>query len=153
MSTTPVGFPATDSRPVHPLHAAVLWGLLGLFCLRVAAQLAAAAGPLSFLPPFEAWHSGLLPYPALVAAQIAIVALYAWMARGIGSGRTRPRPGLGRLLLVLGGVYFAFMAARLLLGATALSGSSWWHAPIPSVFHLVLAGFLLVAGHFHASKP
>ena len=48
--------------------------------------------------------------------------------------------------------YFAFMATRLLLGATLLSESSWWHAPIPSVFHLVLAGFLLVAGHFHAFR-
>ena len=96
VSTISIESPTTDSPPTRRLHAAVLWGLLGLFCFRVAAQLAVAAGPLPILPPFEAWHSGLLPYPALVATQVAIVALYAWMARGIGAGRTRPRPGLGR---------------------------------------------------------
>jgi hypothetical protein len=126
---------------------------LALFCFRVAAQLAAAVISLPFLPPFEAWHSGTLPYPVLVVSQVAIVAVYAWMARGIANGRTRPGARLGGWLLVLGGLYFALMVARLILGATLLSGSSWWHAPVPSAFHLVLAGFLIVAGHFHTSRP
>ena len=143
---------ASTDTGANRTHATLLWLLLGLFLFRVAAQLAAAATALPFLPPFEAWHSGALPYPALVVAQIAIVAVYAWMARGIAVGRTRPRPRLGRFLLVFGGVYFAFMVARLALGATLLVESSWWRAPIPSSFHLVLAGFLIVAGHFHASR-
>ena len=142
---------ATDTG-ANPAHATLLWLLLGFFCFRVVAQLAAAVTPLPFLPPFEAWHSGALPYPALVVAQVAIVAVYAWMARGIAVGRTRPRPRLGRFLLVFGGVYFAFMLARLVLGVTFLSELSWWRALIPSIFHLVLAGFLIVAGHFHASR-
>ena len=142
---------ASTNAAARRAHAALLWLLLALFCFRVAAQLAAAATPLPFLPAFEAWHSGALPYPALVAAQLVIVVLYAWMARGIG-GRTRPRPRLGRSLLLFGSLYFTCMAVRLVLGATLLSGSSWWCAPIPSIFHLVLAGFLIVAGHFHSSR-
>ena len=149
MSTTTA--PQTDTG-THRAHVTLLWLLLACFCLRVVAQLVVAVTPLPFLPPFEAWHSGALPYPALVVWQIAIVALYAWMARGIAVGRTRPRPRLGGFLLVLGGVYLAFMVTRLVLGATLLSDSSWWRAPIPSLFHLVLAGFLIVAGHFHASR-
>lgn len=129
-------------------HARLLWLLLALFLFRVVAQLVQTFRPVGFLPPWEAWHSGALPYPWLVASQAALAALYAWMAAGIGSGRTRPRPTLGRWLLGLGGVYFAFMAARLVLGATVLA-ETWFDAPLPSGFHLVLASFLLVAGSFH----
>jgi len=131
-------------------HASVLWALLAAFVLRVVAQLAAAAGPLPFLPPFEAWHSATLPYPVLVAIQVAIVVLFARMAVGIRDGAV-PRIGLGRFLLVFGSLYFASMAARMVLGLTVLRDSHWFRAPIPSCFHLVLAGFLLVAGHYHAA--
>lgn len=150
MDPDAVGIPL--ERPPGPgCHGALLWLLLGLFCLRVVGQPLAAVLDLPLLPPFEAWHGGALPYPVLVAAQVAIVALYAWMARGIGGGRTRPRRRLGRALLLLGGVYLAFLAARLVLGATVLADSRWWSARIPTVSHLVLAAFLLVAGHFHAT--
>ena len=89
-------------------HAALLWILLALFCFRVVAQLAVAVAPLPFLPSFEAWHSGALPYPVLVACQLLIVALYAWMARGIGSGRTRPDSRLARCRLSHGRLKIQF---------------------------------------------
>ena len=73
--------------------------------------------------------TGLLLSPALVAAQFLIIALYTRMVRGIASGKTRPRPRLGRFLLLFGGVYFAFMATRLMLGATVLSHSTVSMAP------------------------
>ncbi len=132
--------------------AAILWILLGLFCFRVAAQLIQALAPVSLLPAFEAWHSGALPYPLLVATQLVIITVYAWTAWGIQVGRTRPDRRLGRWLLGLGGVYFAFMLVRLALGAT-VAQQTWFDAPIPSVFHLVLAGFLLVAANFHFASP
>ena len=139
--------PAQDAV-LRTRHALVLWILFFAFGFRVLAQLVQASRPVTFLPPFEAWHSAALPYPLLVVVQLLIVVLYAWMARGISSGRTRPRPRLGRALGWLGGVYFAFMAARLVLGASVLR-ETWFDAPIPSGFHLVLASFLLVAGHYH----
>ncbi len=139
----------TSTDGTNSAHASLLWLLLGLFCFRVAAQLVVAVTPLPFLPPFEAWHSDSMPYPVLVIAQIAIIALCARMARGIAMERTEARSRLGALLLLLGGLYFLFMMVRLVLGATLLSDLSWWHAPVPSCFHLVLASFLIVAGHFH----
>ena len=132
--------------------AAILSVLLGLFCFRVAAQLIQALAPVSLLSSFEAWHSGALPYPLLVATQLVIITMYAWIAWGIQAGRTQPDRRLGRWLLGFGGVYFAFMLVRLALGAT-VAQQTWFDAPIPSVFHLVLAGFLLVAGNFHFASP
>ena len=51
--------------------------LLGLFVFRVIAQLLVLNLNLPLLPPFDAWHSALLPYPTLVAAQIAEPAVAA----------------------------------------------------------------------------
>ncbi len=130
-------------------HAHVLWFLLAVFLFRVLAQLVVAFVSVGFLPTFEAWHSATLPYPALVTSQVAIVALFVWLARDIG--RLRPtRPALGRFLVIFGTLYFTLMSIRLVLGATLWKGSSWVDAPIPSTFHLVLAGFLIVAGHYHS---
>ena len=44
------------------------------------------------------------------------------------------------------------MLVRLVLGAT-VAQQTWFDAPIPSAFHLVLAAFLLVAGRFHIAGP
>ncbi len=46
-----------------------------LFGFRVVAQLVQAWHPLRFLPPFEAWHSGALPYGWLVGTQVVIMAM------------------------------------------------------------------------------
>lgn len=132
-------------------HGRLLWLLVGVFGLRVTAQLAVAGGMLRFLPPFEAWHGGLLPYPALLFAQFAILTVCLYVAIGIWRGSARRCTRRGRRLLCLGGTYFAFMLARLVLGATLLTDSPWWNAPIPSVFHLVLAAFLIVVGHYHVA--
>lgn len=132
-------------------HAVALWVLLGLFCVRVAAQLIAAVAPLPYVPSFDQWASGALPYPALVAAQISIIVAYAAVAHRIGNGSSRPSAAVGRWLLAAGAVYFATMAVRLLAGLTVSSGHWWFDKPLPSFFHLVLASFLIVAGRFHGS--
>ena len=132
-------------------RAVGLWILLALFCLRVFGQLLVGFVPIAFLPAFEEWDSGALPYPALVFVQFVIIVVYAMMAWRIGRGKTEPSRRAGVWLLGIGSVYFALMLGRLMLGLTALEGHPWFDKPIPSFFHLVLAGFLLVAGHFHAS--
>jgi len=132
--------------------AVILSVLIVLFGFRVAAQLIQALTPVSLLPAFDAWHSQAFPYPLLLATQLVIITVYAWIARGIQAGRTQPDRRLGRWLLGLGGVYFAFMLVRLVLGAT-VSPQTWLDAPIPTVFHLVLAAFLLVVGNFHFAGP
>ncbi|MEM7791418.1 MAG: hypothetical protein AAF546_08450 [Verrucomicrobiota bacterium] len=47
----------------------ILTLLLVIFCFRVFAQLLQAVQPVDFLPPFERWASGLLPYPILLITQ------------------------------------------------------------------------------------
>src|ERR1700761_3887349 len=47
---------------------------LTLFMMRVAGQLIAGLCEPSWLPPFSAWESGLLPYWILLPVQIALMA-------------------------------------------------------------------------------
>jgi hypothetical protein len=57
---------------------------------------------------------------------------------------------------MFGALYFAAMAARIVLGLTVLSDRRWFASPIPTIFHLGLAGFVLLYGHFHyvhGAKP
>ena len=41
--------------------------LLGMFAFRVISQFLQLIGEYSWLPEFDSWHSGVLPYPALLA--------------------------------------------------------------------------------------
>ncbi len=62
----------------------VLLLLGGLFVLRVLAQLLQAIRPVSALPPFEEWHSGVMSYPVLLSVQVLIVVFVAavfWRVR------------------------------------------------------------------------
>ncbi len=79
---------------------AVLLGVLSLaFAARV--QLLVAVFDVTFLPPMEAWYSGLIPYPALLAIQLVILAVQLEISRElwVGAGAVSvPRPVLGRAL-------------------------------------------------------
>jgi uncharacterized protein len=129
------------------VHARLLWCLLGLFVIRVIAQPLSLA--VSQLPDFESWQSGVVPYPLLLATQVLIAAVFAILAASVSAATVNPRRGMGMLFLAVGATYFGAMLARLVLGATLLSNHHWFARPLPTTFHLVLAGFLLVYGHFH----
>ncbi|HJP61590.1 MAG TPA: hypothetical protein VJ865_16395 [Gemmatimonadaceae bacterium] len=101
------------------------------------------------MPRFESWHSGVLPYAGLVAAQVLIIAWFARTAWRFGKGDVVPRSRLGLYFLVFGSVYFLFMLARLALGLTIMRDSRWFTSYLPTAFHLVLASWLLVYGKFH----
>jgi hypothetical protein len=130
-------------------YAPWLWLFLALFIVRVIAQPIALLTSAPFLPPFESWHSGVLPYPALVGAQLLIIAWLARTAWHFSRGDVTPHYRLGVRVLVFGGLYFATMLARLVLGLTVLSTNRWFSSILPTIFHLVLASYLLVYGHFH----
>ncbi len=125
------------------MTAAALWVLLGLFVVRVVGQVLLAAGLLGaggVVPPWEEWYSGLLPYPWLLASQLAIVLAFGKASVDVtrGSGYfARAHPRFGRGILAFGVVYALGMGLRY-----ALRGS----LSIPIVFHWVLAGFLMVLG-------
>lgn len=130
-------------------HALLLGALLAAFMGRVTAQLIQAGRPVNGLPPFDAWQSGALPYPVLVASQLAIIAVAVWVIRGVATGRMRRSAKLGRVLLLFGAIYFVGMAARLALGLTLLRHVGWFTAVLPAVFHLVLASFVLTWADYH----
>ena len=133
-------------------YAFALWTLLGLFVVRVAAQLLIALGGGDFLPPWEEWFSGALGYPPLLVSQIAIVLLYGWIALGVTRGRGAfavPRRPAAVALLAIGSVYLAVMVIRYAIRMTLYPHERWSGGSIPIFFHWVLAGFILVLGFYH----
>jgi hypothetical protein len=123
--------------------------LTALFLVRVIAQPLALVIDHPLLPRFSAWQSGLLSYPWLVAFQVLILAVMSLTAWQASRSLLTPRPRLGKTLLALGAVYLAGTVARLALGLTIWADSSFFAKPVPSVFHLVLATFVLVCGYHH----
>jgi hypothetical protein len=124
-------------------RAQLLWVLLGLFALRVAGQLFVVSGRAPFLPPMDAWQSGLLPYPLLLASQAIILVLFAIVCLQFSRGRgyfVRPHHWLGTPLWGFGCLYALAMIVR--YGILQID-------IIPVIFHLVLATFLLVLAHHH----
>lgn len=133
------------------IHGRWLWLLLGLFLLRVAAQPLAWLTQWSALPSFDSWQSGALPYALLLPGQLLLVAMMARTARRVTSGAIVPNPRHGRTLLLIAAIYAAVAIGRLVAGATVLQGHWWFDAPLPSLFHLVLASFVAVYGNYHAA--
>jgi hypothetical protein len=126
--------------------ASLLWILLLLFAFRVFGQLLVVAGVAPFLPPMDHWQSGLLPYPALLASQVVILVLLTSVCVQFSRGRgyfVRHHAWLATPLWIVGWIYAIGMIIRYaLLRRDA----------IPVVFHIVLAGFLLVVAHHHREQ-
>ncbi|MDE2801746.1 MAG: hypothetical protein OXK21_02550 [Chloroflexota bacterium] len=133
---------------MHTQYLPWMTALTLLFVLRVIAQAVQWVGPVSFLPPFDAWQGSGLPYPALLASQLAIVALLVWTMLVVRADAVQPAPWKHRACFVLGGVYFGVMAFRLAAGLTFLADAAWFSAPLPALFHVVLASFILLFGHY-----
>jgi ornithine lipid hydroxylase len=137
------------------MHAAttrlsvLLYFLTTLFALRVVAQAIQHWVPFSFLPEFGRFQGSNLPYSVLLASQLLILTAMVWVAKRVGSGHMRPQAGAGRVLLVLGGIYFAGSVLRIVVGLTLGDALEWFTHWIPAIFHLVLAGFVLAMAAFH----
>src|SRR5687767_13498265 len=106
---------ATPPNRPSPAMAATLWVLLAMFVARVLGQLLVAADFGRFLPPWEEWYSGLLPYPWLLATQVLLVLIYGKICvdfmRGDGFF-VRPRPAFGSGLIAIGSIYLVVMVLR-----------------------------------------
>jgi len=132
---------STDAR------RAALWLLLGLFVLRVVGQIVVGLLSPAWLPPWREWYSGLLPYPLLLPAQLALI---AWMValnvqNTTGTGRWRVEsPRVRRVLRVLAGLYAGAMLLRYVLTMVLVPEMRWLHGTIPIVFHWVLAAYVAV---------
>ncbi len=126
--------------------------LAGLFVLRVLAQLIQALHPVWFLPPFQAWHGAVLPYPLLVASQAAVMLVLARVLWRVRTEAISPSPWKYRTCFAIGGIYFAFMGFRLFAGLTLLADHPWYSKSLPAFFHVVLATFILMLGHYIYKK-
>ena len=132
-------------------HRHLVWSTAGLslvFLARVVSQAVQNWAPVSFLPPFDDFQGSGLPYSALLSAQIAILVLLAVVVARMHRGKGLIGPRLIVPVLVAGGVYFAVMAFRLVLGLSVLSHSGWFSTWIPTVFHLVLASLIMLIGAY-----
>jgi hypothetical protein len=137
--------------PVPPLYPALLGGLTFLFVLRVLGQLAVALFEPAWLPPFERWYSGLMPYPLLLPTQLLMVAamikIVADVARGSGLF-VRLGPRIGRFLVRGSYAYAAGMVVRYVTTMSLHPELRWFTGTIPIWFHLVLAAFLYTLGRY-----
>lgn len=138
------------SAPAAPLP----WACVALFAARVVAQVEALLLAPDWLPPMEAWHSGLVPYYLLLPAQIVLLVIMAAMAANPhlrdGSFAAR-RPRTATFMRVVAVMYFAFMAGRLTLLVIDHGEDFWLQGGIPVTFHWVLALFLLAS--FREAPP
>ena len=120
----------------------------------MAGQALVAFAGVTFLPPMSEWYSGLLPYPLLLPAQVAILGAQAKISLDFARGRggvVTQRPRLGRVLVPVAVLYFAAMVARYVLTMAWYPERRWLGTgTIPVVFHWVLAAYLFVLGRHHA---
>lgn len=140
--------PEKTSAP-HEFYVVTLTSLLALFCFRVLAQLLQYYTELPFLPPFDAWQSGAVPYRVLLVLQIIIIVFYGWILNRIATNQKQFSRRQGWLMFISGLVYFLVMAARLFIGVAGLSEHYWFHSYLPTLFHFVLSSFLMVAGRYY----
>ena len=128
----------------HRHYSWVVSALTLAFAARVAGQALQRWAPVTFLPPFDDFQGSGLPYPVLLAAQVAILAVALAVIVRMRGNRSLISTRLVVPVAAAGVLYFAVMAVRLVLGLSVLSHSEWFSTWIPTVFHLVLASKLLL---------
>jgi hypothetical protein len=130
-----------------PVSALVLTALTVLFAARVVGQALVAFAGVPWLPPMDAWYSGLLPYPVLLPIQLVILGFQAAIDRDVWRGHgvfARPSDRMARRLRWFACAYALAMLVRLLVTGTHL---------IPVVLHWGLAAYLLtLAGRPRAGR-
>lgn len=144
---TQIATPSSAKASQH--YAKWLWLCSLLFAFRIAAQLFALLFSPKFLPTFESWHGGVLPYPLLLTSQVLILLWLTWSAHQFSKSKVYPHRRLGLVIIIFACLYFLTMLLRLLLGLTILSETRWFASYLPALFHLVLACYLFLYSHFH----
>jgi hypothetical protein len=137
------------NRGVNQPYAVACWLLAALFALRVLGQGLQQFLLLPFLPPASAFQGSGIPYPLLLAVQLAI--LYAMLRATIRlqHGATAPRRRLGVAFGAFGALYMAVALGRIAVGLGVPEAHAWFRTWIPAAFHVVLAGFVLTLAAFH----
>lgn len=136
-------------------HGPVLAVLTLLFFGRVLGQALVAFFRVRWLPAMHHWHSGLMPYPILLAIQIVMLVIMIKISSDIwrGSGFfAKERSSWSRYLVGFSAIYAGVMVLRYILTMIFLPEMRWLGNAIPIVFHFVLAAFLFTWGRFHSQR-
>jgi len=141
-----------NSMSASRRFAPLLWLLTGVFTFRVFAQFMLLSGDILWLPSYEHWHSGTMPYEYLFLSQLLILWMLVTQSVKFTRGEIQANKQLGRVLWWLGMAYFASMLFRLLLGLTVMTESRWFTNYIPIFFHFVLAGYVLLVAAFYQQR-
>ncbi|MCX6856229.1 MAG: hypothetical protein NTV80_15140 [Verrucomicrobia bacterium] len=131
----------------HTLRIILLWVCTLLFLFRVMAQILVGIYHPSFLPPWEAWYSGLLTYPWLLLSQLLILMFMAVVNvhQASGSGIfVSAQPQALKWIRIFGIVYVLAMIMRYALRMALMPEARWLGGTIPIWFHLVLAAWVLL---------
>lgn len=134
--------------------AILLWSCVALFAARVMGQFEAMLLAPAWLPPMDAWYSGLMPYYLLLPAQVVLLMIMTAVAwnRRVRTGRfAAANPRAAGALRIAAYLYLGVMAVRLGINISANGAEYWREGAIPVAFHWVLALFLLVSAR--ASEP
>ena len=132
--------------------AALLWTLLGLFCLRVAGQVLVAFFHVEFLPAMQEWYSGLLPYEFLLPSQVVIVALMVKICVDFTHRHgafVNPHRFFATYWFYFGCAYLVVMVARYPIHMYFHPEARWFGGTIPIFFHWVLGAFVVIVGLHH----
>jgi len=132
-----------------------LWLCLSIFVARVMGQIEVVLLAPSWLPPFRAWESGLIPYSVLLPIQILLI---AWMAiiaadhwRGSGYFWLK-RESTRRRLKLIAGIYFAVMLLRLVITVAIPPHTLLERGLIPIIAHWDLAAFMYLTARTQADE-
>lgn len=139
------------------MKASEFYGLLLLvltliFFTRVLGQVLVAIFRPGWLPPMEAWYSGLIPYPILLLLQLIFLSVMAVVAVQFLQDHgyfMMTMPTVGRIVLPFSGVYFGTMVVRYIVHMRRSPDQRWFGGTIPIVFHCVLATYLFVFSLYH----
>ncbi len=131
------------------IYIVVLTTVSLLFFLRIVAQLIQWLYPVGFLPQFDEWQSGVLPYPFLLFTQIVILFFLAKTIIRHVKGSVKVGRRRGIIFLLIGCVYFLIMATRLFASIYFNKDDSWFFdGVLAAFFHVILSCFLITHGHY-----
>jgi hypothetical protein len=139
--------------PQHPPQTALLlWLFTVLFIFRVLGQILVALKPRTWLPPMEQWN--FIPYWILLPIQLVFIVVMVWVDISFTSETgvlVIKNPTAGDFLIWFSALYALSMAIRYTIRMIQHAERRWFGGTIPIVFHVVLASYLYVLGHFYVS--
>jgi hypothetical protein len=145
--------PLSRHQTIRRRYTLLLGVLTLLFAGRVLSQLLVAIGEIPWLPPFERWYSGLVPYPVLLPLQFLLILLMLRIVLDFGRGSglfVTLAPRTGTILIWLSCLYALAMLGRYAVTMTLYPERRWFDGTIPIWFHFVLAAFLYLLGRYQA---